>query len=251
MLDDLAITPASVSLISAVAEPVVDRRGPGGAARRAPAILVRGGDLAGVDERAEREHLLDRAGLVDVGHERAGPSVLDRRGAAGRRRRTSGRRPARGPRRSGVSMTTAKPESPPASSTVWRSTRWVYHCRSRSMVVCRSWPSTAGLIGVVAERDPVAGADLVASRSRRCPTSGLSKVALEAAERLVGAQEADQVGGDVVGRVVAHRVAAGGEPFEAAVLGLARARRWPASTGRGGRCTRTGCPSSRSALERS
>ena len=41
-------------------------------------------------------------------------------------------------------MTTAKPDSPPAPSTVWRSTRWVYHCRSSSIVVCRSVPLWAG-----------------------------------------------------------------------------------------------------------
>ena len=40
----------------------------------------------------------------------------------------------------------AIPELPLAFSTAWRSTRWVYHCRSRSMVVCRSWPSTAGTV---------------------------------------------------------------------------------------------------------
>ncbi len=43
-------------------------------------------------------------------------------------------------------MTTAMPESARESSTVWRSTRWVYHCRSRSMVVRRSLPLTAAVI---------------------------------------------------------------------------------------------------------
>ena len=42
------------------------------------------------------------------------------------------------------SMTTAKPESPRAPSTVWRRTRWVYHCRSSSIVVWRSLPLWAG-----------------------------------------------------------------------------------------------------------
>ena len=42
------------------------------------------------------------------------------------------------------------------------------------------------------------------------PASCLSKVRSKPAERLVGADEADQVGGDVAGRVVADRVALGG-----------------------------------------
>ena len=75
-------------------------------------------------------------------------------------------------------------------------------------MVFRSCPSTGFGHGVLAERDPVAAADLVA---RRAVGAGelLVEGALEAGQRLVGADEADQVGRHVVGRVVAQRVALG------------------------------------------
>ena len=76
------------------------------------------------------------------------------------------------------------------------------------MVVFRSLPSTGVGHGVLAERDPVAAADLVAGRAVGAGEL-LVEGALEAGQRLVGADEADQVGRDVAGRVVAQRVARG------------------------------------------
>jgi hypothetical protein len=71
--------------------------------------------------------------------------------------------------------------------------------------------------GVLAQRDAVAVADLVAGLAGG-PRELLVEGALEATERLVGAHEADQVGGDVVGRVVADRVLAQRDALEALLL---------------------------------
>ena len=174
MLEDFAITPASVrcsvpcgnqSLIGLSSRWSCGRYDDLGA-RRHQAL---------VEQRARGEHLLDRARLVDVLHGAGAEVVLGRR-RSGRWRRTSGSRPARAARRSAASMTTAKPESPPASSTVWRSTRWAYHCRSRSMrglqvlAVDRPWSRCSRRAGSGCRRRPRSG------RSRRCRRAWSSKV---------------------------------------------------------------------------
>ena len=45
-----------------------------------------------------------------------------------------------------VSITTAEPDEPPEPWTAARTTRWVYHCTSRSMVSRRSWPLRGGTV---------------------------------------------------------------------------------------------------------
>ena len=85
--------------------------------------------------------------------------------------------------------------------------------------MCRSSPSRRLDHGALPQRDPVAAADLVAGRP---VGAGELRVegALEPGERLVGAHEADEVGRDVVGRVVADRVAPRVEALEAELLGV-------------------------------
>ncbi len=92
------------------------------------------------------------------------------------------------------------------------------------MVVVRSSPSTASGHGVVAERDPVAGADLVARLA-----VGAGEVAVErvlesgqgagGAVLARGAEETDQVGRHVARGVGPHRVAPGREALVAELLG--------------------------------
>ena len=62
-----------------------------------------------------------------------------------------------------VSSTTAAPDSPPEPWTASRSTRWVYHCTSRSMV---SWRS-----------EPFSGATTLLSPSGSCCPPPISYVA--------------------------------------------------------------------------
>ncbi len=73
--------------------------------------------------------------------------------------------------------------------------------------------------GVLPQRDPVATADLVA---RGAVGTGEQPVegALETCERDIGPDEPDEIGGDVLGRVVTQRVTSGAEPREAALLGV-------------------------------
>ena len=93
----------------AVVEPVADDAVLAGQARRHLDLLAREG-LAGVDQRRHGEHLLHRAGLVDVAQRARAEVVLvglERLvGVEGR-----ARRPARGPRRCGCPCTIAAPLS--------------------------------------------------------------------------------------------------------------------------------------------
>ena len=223
----------------AVAEPVVDdavaaRQG----RRHRHAGACRG--LAGVDERAEGEHLLDGARLVDVGH-RPGHAVLGvgRLGRAGVERRVVGQGEdlaglgVHHDREAGVGagVLDRLPQDPlrvPLEVEV--------DGGLEVLAVHRR------LDGRVAERDPVAVADRVALRAVGAGQL-LVEVALEAGERLVGADEAHQVGAHVAGRIVADRVVDAcrgpGSP-----LPRPRPRRplpcWPAP---GARCRRSACPS--------
>ena len=226
----------------AVLEVVVDDPVLAGQAARHGELRARG-HPAGVDQRGEGEHLLDRAGLVGQ-VDRPGPAVLGRVvGRVGRveRRVVGVGEDLAGPRvhdhrdpgvAAGLAHRVAQdPLGVPLQVAV----------DGRGEV--RAVDGLGGLVG--AQRDPVAAADLVAGRAvlaGEVPVEDL----LQAAERLVGAHEPDQVGGHVVGRVGADRVAPGGQALDAAGLGLGDARRWRASTAPGGRRTRTGCPWSRS-----
>ena len=71
MLDDFAMTPARVSRIVPCGNQSWIDAVLRGRAARGTAILVRGVTLPGVDQRADRQHLLHRAGLVDVAAARA------------------------------------------------------------------------------------------------------------------------------------------------------------------------------------
>ena len=199
-----------------VAEPVVDDPvAADQAGRHDDARLV--GGLARVDEGTEGEHLLDRAGLVHVGHGAGDQVALGLRGprVAGVVRRVVGE----GEHLAGLGVEDHR-EGRVGPGVL---ARLAQHALDVPLEVevdggVEVLAVDGRLDGGLAERDPVADADGVALRAV-VPGQQAVEVPLEAGQGLVGAHEADQVGRHVAGRVVADRVVPGVQAVEAGLLG--------------------------------
>ena len=123
----------------------------------------------------------------------------------------------------------AMPESPRASSTAWRSDPL-----GVPLQVSVDGGEQVRAVdrrdhGVLPQREPVAAPDLVARRPVGAVQLGVEG-ALEAGQRLLGPHRPDQVGRDVLGRVLPHRVAPGADALEPR---LVHGRHHVAGQGRG------------------
>ena len=175
------------------------------------------GDLARIDEGAQRERLLDRPRLEDVAHRPRAHVLL---GELQRVGGVEGR--VVGERHDLAGLGVHDHREPGVGAGILDGLP--QHPLGVPLQVEVEGGAEVGPVGrrddrALPERDPVAPSDGEAFGAVLAGQLGVEGP-LEATERLVGADEADHVRGDVPGGVVTHRVLPGLEPFVARLLGL-------------------------------